>query len=270
MKKRMRFVEALRQGVELPLIWDELNISRSTAFSWRTQWESKGVNWLTGKRRGRYALHLTPGLKWNPIVIKAISLQNPDWGCDRIAETLVDFGVKVSSPTVQKILIELELGKEHERQNEIEIREVLAEFCDGPPLTEFQKNFLAKMEKQRRPEFAPADSPGKILVQDTCIGGKRLFGAAYRGNVIVDTFDNQIFCRLNDNSWRASDTIHAIDEVIAIFKQRNIKVGKVITDQGREFGADGLNYRKFLVTVQPQAGCMGLPAKALRNTSSMP
>jgi hypothetical protein len=24
------------------------------------------------------------------------------------------------------------------------------------------------------------------------------------------------------------------------------------------------------VTVQPQAGCMGLPAKALRNTSSMP
>ena len=25
-----------------------------------------------------------------------------------------------------------------------------------------------------------------------------------------------------------------------------------------------------IVTVQPQAGCMGLPAKALRNTSSMP
>lgn len=48
--------------------------------------------------------------------IRVLALENPAWGCDRIAYYLSFEGVKRSSPTVQKILIELGLGRRSERE----------------------------------------------------------------------------------------------------------------------------------------------------------
>lgn len=44
-----------------------------------------------------------------------LSLQNPEWGCDRIAWYLTLTGSPVSSPTVQKYLIRHGLGRKKER-----------------------------------------------------------------------------------------------------------------------------------------------------------
>ena len=48
--------------------------------------------------------------------ILALCLENPEWGCDRIAYYLTLKGDSVSSPTVQKILIRHGLGRRAERE----------------------------------------------------------------------------------------------------------------------------------------------------------
>lgn len=47
--------------------------------------------------------------------IRDLALEHPSWGCDRLAFFLSFEGTKVSSPTVQKILLSLELGRREER-----------------------------------------------------------------------------------------------------------------------------------------------------------
>lgn len=48
--------------------------------------------------------------------ILALSLEYPEWGCDRIAWYLTLKGTSISSPTVQKILIRHGLGKVSQRR----------------------------------------------------------------------------------------------------------------------------------------------------------
>lgn len=47
--------------------------------------------------------------------IRSLALEQPAWGCDRIAFYLSFSGVRTSSPTVQKILIGLGLGRKEDR-----------------------------------------------------------------------------------------------------------------------------------------------------------
>lgn len=48
--------------------------------------------------------------------IRAIALESPSWGCDRISYYLSFSGHTASSPTVQKLLIEMGLGRRRDRQ----------------------------------------------------------------------------------------------------------------------------------------------------------
>lgn len=48
--------------------------------------------------------------------VRAVALETPTWGCDRIAYYLSFSGHTVSSPTVQKLLLQMGLGRKAERQ----------------------------------------------------------------------------------------------------------------------------------------------------------
>ena len=48
--------------------------------------------------------------------ILALCLENPEWGCDRLAYYLTLKGDSISSPTVQKILIRHRLGRRAQRE----------------------------------------------------------------------------------------------------------------------------------------------------------
>jgi hypothetical protein len=48
--------------------------------------------------------------------IRSIALESPSWGCDRIAYYLSFSGHTVSSPTVQKLLLQMGLGRKTDRQ----------------------------------------------------------------------------------------------------------------------------------------------------------
>lgn len=48
--------------------------------------------------------------------VRAVALETPAWGCDRIAYYLSFSGHTVSSPTVQKLLLQMGLGRKADRQ----------------------------------------------------------------------------------------------------------------------------------------------------------
>lgn len=48
--------------------------------------------------------------------VRRIALEQPAWGCDRIAYYLSFSGLRASSPTIQKILIGLGLGRRTDRE----------------------------------------------------------------------------------------------------------------------------------------------------------
>ncbi len=54
--------------------------------------------------------------------IARLACEYPTWGCDRIAYFLSFDHMKVSSPTVQKILIELGLGRKEQRLEHARLR----------------------------------------------------------------------------------------------------------------------------------------------------
>ncbi len=48
--------------------------------------------------------------------VRTVALEFPSWGCDRISYYLSFSGHTTSSPTVQKILLEMGLGRKSDRQ----------------------------------------------------------------------------------------------------------------------------------------------------------
>lgn len=48
--------------------------------------------------------------------VRNVALESPSWGCDRISYFLSFSGFQASSPTVQKILMEMGLGRKSDRE----------------------------------------------------------------------------------------------------------------------------------------------------------
>lgn len=78
-------------------------VHRSQYYRWRMPIAKPPI------RRG-----LTPELR---IRIFDLASEFPAWGCDRIAYFLKLEGHSLSSPTVQKALVEAGMGKRHERES---------------------------------------------------------------------------------------------------------------------------------------------------------
>lgn len=51
--------------------------------------------------------------------VRKIALEQPSWGCDRIAYYLSFSGILASSPTIQKLLIGMGLGRRSDRERAV-------------------------------------------------------------------------------------------------------------------------------------------------------
>lgn len=88
--------------------------SRHFYYSGMRKWgePAAGPDGEGGKPRKRHPHAVPPDLEKE---ILSLVRERPDWGCDRIAYYLKLEGRRVSSPTVQKILVRHGLGKRSQR-----------------------------------------------------------------------------------------------------------------------------------------------------------
>lgn len=105
--------EACRHGIAAAS--RKFGISRTTCHAWRKRWDPDNPRSLADPPRAKGG-HPAATPAETAAAILAASGENPAWGCKRLAAYVTLLGMPVSSPTVQKILIDAGLGRAEQRR----------------------------------------------------------------------------------------------------------------------------------------------------------
>ena len=175
--------------------------------------------------------------------VLALSLKHPAWGCVRLADHLRLQGISISSPTVQRILIEHGMGTKLERLFKLE------EQAAAEPI-ELTSEQIAQIEKANpcfRERHVESSRPGELLSQDTFfVGTFKGVGKVYL-HTVVDTYSSYGFGFLHTGKVPEAAVAVLHNDVLPFYGERAITVERVLTDNGREFcGTDTHPYELYL------------------------
>jgi hypothetical protein len=161
--------------------------------------------------------------------VLAISSDNPAWGCVRIADQLQLEGVRLSSPTVQAILIKHGVGTKYERLLRLEERMATEPIA----LTAEQIRLIEKANPAFRERHVESARPGELLAQDTFyVGNFKGLGKVYM-QAVVDTFGSYGFATLHTSKRPETAALILHNEELPFYAERGLPVAAVLTDNGR-------------------------------------
>lgn len=175
--------------------------------------------------------------------ILALSLDHPAWGCNRLSDWLKLDGVGVSAPTIQKILNRHQMGSRYDRWLKLE-QQYSQEAIE---LTGEQVKFLEKQNPAFRERHVESGRPGELLSQDTfLVGTLKGVGRVYL-HAVVDTYSSYAFGFLHTSKMAEAAVAVLHNDALPFYQERDIVVGAVLTDNGREFcGRDSHPYELYL------------------------
>ena len=158
-------------------------MTRSQFYEYKRRYHEKGLEGLKNLPFGPRHHPFTT----SPEVVQRIldlSIADPTLGCDKLHDLLKAAGILVSSPTIQKILINNEMGTVDDRFQMLEDKAVMG----GERLTEIQTSLLEKHNPCFRERNSESNRPAKVIVIDkNCIG--RLKGKGKVWLIVgIDTF----------------------------------------------------------------------------------
>ena len=175
--------------------------------------------------------------------IKALALEHPSWGCNRLEALLRLEGIGVSSVTIQKILNDAGLGTRYDRWLALEAQtaEKVIE------LTAEQAAFLEKMNPCFRERHVESSAPGELLSADTFfVGTLKGVGKVYL-HAVVDTYGSYAFGFLHVSKQPEAAVAVLHNDVLPFYRNLDLPVKAVLTDNGREFcGTDKHPYELYL------------------------
>lgn len=237
-KKRLEILLFAEKVGNVSEVCNAYSISRSTFYKWQKRHEIDSSCGLENKKKN----YAHPSKIPHEIALRVItlSLDNPLWGCSRISPALKLEGISISSPTVQRVLIEEKLGTVSERLFRVEEMYLKEGLKLAPKdIDLIKRNDLCFKEIGRVGSY-----PGEVLVQDTFPIFK-LFPNLYL-HVIIDTYSSYAFAY----TWpdKATDLIINVlnTNVLKFFSTQNFVVRKIITGRGYGFTRNGEVYVNFL------------------------
>lgn len=218
------------------------DISRTQFYEYKRRFQTHGLEGL----KDLPPIHKTHPFTTPPETIEKIlklSMEHPAWGCDRLSDHLLLEGVKVSSPTVQDILIKNGMGSRYERLLKLEER-ALEEKIE---LTSQQVAMIEKANPAFKERHVESSRPGELLSQDTFyVGYLKGVGKVYL-HTVVDTYGSYAFGFLHTSKQPEAAVAVLHNDVLPFYQGHNIQVKKILTDNGREFcGSDSHPYEVYL------------------------
>lgn len=138
-------------------------LSRTQFYEYKRRFQTHGLEGL----KDLPPIHKSHPQTTPPAVVKQIldlSLQHPMWGCVRLSDQLKLKGVSVSSPTIQKILIQKELGSKYQRLLKLEERAL----DNKIPLTPEQVKAIEKANPCFKERPVESSRPGELLSNMKC------------------------------------------------------------------------------------------------------
>lgn len=175
--------------------------------------------------------------------ILELSLEHPKWGCVRLCSELKLEGITVSSPTIQKILINHDMGSRFERLLKLE------EKAAGGPieLTPEQIAFIEKLNPAFKERHVESSKPAELLSQDTFyVGRLKGVGRVYM-HTVVDTFGSFAFGFLHTTKTPEAAVAVLHNDCFPFYREKGLQVGAILTDNGTEFcGKDDHPFELYL------------------------
>lgn len=213
----------------------EYKVDRGAFYIWKKQYETDGISGLNRKKQSASS----HPFKISTAIEKQVldfSLTHPEWGCSRIAPALKDAGITISSPTVQRILLDADLGTTSQRLFRLEEKYIKEKL----EITNKQIELIKKNNPCVKEVNKIGSYPGEILVQDS-FPIFDIFPNTYI-HVVIDTFTSYAFAY----PWAEKSAELAIDllqvKAFKIFKNPKM----IVTDRGYEFTQFNKSYSKFL------------------------
>jgi len=212
--------EACRQG----------RLTRTQFYVYKRRYELHGFEGL----KNRAPVHKTHPQTISPELVKYIlglSLAHPTWGCVRLAEHLKMERKKVSSSTIQSILIKNCLGRKDERLLQLQEREA-AGFIKLSneqlrAIEQFNPCFWEREEESTK--------PGEFLTQMKFRIGKLAGAGPIFLDAIVDTYCSYAFASLHTNHQPQYTVTLLCSEVLPSYKELGLTVVALETPYEDQF-----------------------------------
>ena len=222
----------------------KLGVSRQHYYDIKGTIEEEGLQGLIAKSRTRPRFSNRISVEIEKRILE-YSLQNPVAGQKRVSNDLKQEGHIVSDGGVRGVWLRHQLTTKVLRLKRLEEHYKKTNCV----LTESQLAALesAKEEKQAQGEIETYH-PGFLLAQDTYyVGYIKGVGKIYQ-QTGIDTFSNVGFAKLYEdkNALTAADFLN--DKVLPYFDREQMRVVRVLTDRGTEYGWSNLEhpYQLFL------------------------
>ena len=166
----------------------ERGLDRTSFYEWKRRFQTQGFEGL----KDLPPIHKShPQTTPEPVVarIRALALEHPAYGCNRLEAMLAPEGTRVSSITIQKILNENGLGARLDRWLALE----KANAERAVEITPEQAAFLEKLNPCFRERHVESGAPGELLSADTFfVGNLKGIGKVYL-HAVVDTYGSYAF-----------------------------------------------------------------------------
>lgn len=217
-------------------------MDRTSFYEWKRRFQLYGLAGL----KDLPPVHRTHPQTTPPEVVAhllTLSAQHPTWGCVRLSDQLKLEGVRVSSPTVQKLLLDRHLGSKYERLLKFEEEA----FATARELTSEQVRWLEASNPCFRERHIESSRPGELLAQDTFfVGHFKGVGRVYL-QAVVDTFGSYAFGTLFTSKRPETAVALLHNDVLPQYSDWGIPVTSMLTDNGREFcGTEAHVYELYL------------------------
>jgi transposase InsO family protein len=205
------------------------NMDRTSFYEWKRRFQTHGVSGL---------VDLPPVVKNHPMktpdhvseAVIELSKRNPAWGCKFLEGELSLQGIRISHPTVQRILVAAGRGTVTQRFLALE-EEALA----GLEITPEQVKVLEKLNPCFKERHVESSRPGELVCHDSFyVGHFKGIGRVYM-HTAVDTFGSYAFASLatEKNAQRATELLWG--HVVPFYEAHDLTLGSVLTDNGSEF-----------------------------------
>lgn len=220
----------------------QCGVSRTQFYEYKRRYLNDGIEGLKDLPRIPKSNPLTTSPEHVERIL-ALSLEHYPWGCSKLCDNLALEGIKISYPTIQKILNKHDMGTRSERLLTLEKLSLSNQI-------ELSLQQLALIEKSNpcfRERHNESSIPGKVLCQDTLyVGMLKSLRRVYL-HAVVDTYSSYAFGYLH-TAKVPSAAIEVIEyDVIRFYNHNSLKVDQILTTKGREFYGTGTHPYKIFI-----------------------
>ena len=217
-------------------------LDRTSFYEWKRRFQTQGFEGL----KDLPPIHKSHPQTTPPATverIRALALEHPAYGCNRLEALLRLEGIAVSAITIQKILNAADLGTRTDRWLALEKANADKEI----EITPEQAAFIEKLNPCFRERHVESSAPGELLSADTFfVGNLKGIGKVYL-HAVVDTYGSYAFGFLHVSKQPEAAVAVLHNEVLPFYRHLDLPVGAVLTDNGREFcGTDKHPYELYL------------------------